>query len=107
MTISVLQNIISFSVQNNFSRALVRSQIDRCNCTLSNYSSSFYRILGVGWGEDSQMLTYFLEGGLKMLTVAEMGEGGVNNEQKSADALYGRSLWSSISRAQFYLLHPI
>ena len=25
--------------------------------------------------EDSQMLTYFLEGGLKMLTVADMGEG--------------------------------
>ena len=98
MTISVLQNIISFSVQNNFSRSLVRSQIDRCNCTQN--------IRG-GVGADSQMLTYFLERGLKMLTVAEMGEGGVNNEQKSADALYGRSLWSSISRAQFYLLHPI
>ena len=27
-----------------------------------------------------------------MLTVADMGEGGVKNLQKSADVLYGRSL---------------
>ena len=27
-----------------------------------------------------------------MLTVADMGEGGVKNHQKSADVLYGRSL---------------
>ena len=26
-----------------------------------------------------------------MLTVADMGEGGVKNHQKSADVLYGRS----------------
>ena len=30
-----------------------------------------------------------LRGGLKMLTVADMGEGGVKNGQKSADVLYG------------------
>ena len=27
-----------------------------------------------------------------MLTVADMGEGGVKNHQKTADILYGRSL---------------
>ena len=30
-----------------------------------------------------------------MLTVADMGEGGVKNHQKSADVLYGRSLGES------------
>ena len=36
------------------------------------------------------MLTYFLGGAVEMLTVADMGEGGVKNGQKSADVLYGR-----------------
>ena len=35
------------------------------------------------------MLTYFLGGVVEMLTVADMGEGGVKNGQKSADVLYG------------------
>ena len=39
-----------------------------------------------------KMLTYFQGGGLEMLTVADMGEGGVKIGQKSADVLYGRPL---------------
>ena len=31
-----------------------------------------------------------------MLTVADMGEGGVKNRQKSADVLYGRPLIISL-----------
>ena len=38
------------------------------------------------------MLTYFLGRGVKMLTVADMGEEGIKNGQKSADVLYGRPL---------------
>ena len=34
----------------------------------------------------------FFRKGVKMLTVADMGEGGVKNDQKSADVLYGWSL---------------
>ena len=37
------------------------------------------------------MLTSFLERGVKMLTVADMGGGGVKNGQKSDGVLYGRS----------------
>ena len=33
---------------------------------------------------------YFLGVVVEMLTVADMGEGGVKNGQKSADVLYGR-----------------
>ena len=32
-----------------------------------------------------------------MLTVADMGEGGVKNGQKSADILYGRPLLSNLT----------
>ena len=41
------------------------------------------------------MPTYFLGRGggvVEMLTVADMGEGGVKNGPKSADVLYGRPL---------------
>ena len=38
------------------------------------------------------MLTYFLGAVVEMLTVADMGEGGSQNQQKSADVLYGWSL---------------
>ena len=42
-----------------------------------------------GGGSIWQMLTYFLGRGIEMLTVADMGEGGVKNHVKSADELYG------------------
>ena len=48
----------------------------------------------------------FQEGGIEMLTVADMGEGGGKNHQKSADILYERSLWSlleSVSGLNFRL----
>ena len=42
-----------------------------------------------GGGVNFETADVLLGGGLKMLTVADMGEGGVKNGQKSADVLYG------------------
>ena len=40
-----------------------------------------------------------------MLTVADMGEGGVKNGQKSADVLYGRPQRRSIDSWHLHLFH--
>ena len=52
-------------------------------------------------GGNSKMLTYFLGGAIEMLTVADMGEGGVKNGPKSADVLYGRPLIGIEHRLEF------
>ena len=46
-----------------------------------------------GGGEDLADADVVFRGrGIEMLTVADMGEGGVKNHVKSADVLYGWSL---------------
>ena len=37
-------------------------------------------------------------GGIEMLMDADVGEGGVKNQPKSADVVYGRPLWQNLIR---------
>ena len=53
------------------------------------------------------MLTYFLERAIEMLTVADMGEGGVKNGPKSADVLYGRPLMAMVIQGVEFLISRI
>ena len=59
---------------------------------------------GVGGGLKSKNVDVLFRGAIEMLTVADMGEGGVKNGQKSADVLYGRPL--SACTYFFWLRRP-
>ena len=68
------------------------SEANQCNHVIGIFICIKSRYIWAPPPLNSKMLTYFLGGGLEMLTVADMGEGGVKNSPKSADVLYGRPL---------------